>query len=151
MDLTELAHEVAELAPRDKILALEAQLAQLPSIEPFVEVLHHFAPGQYAREFRLAARPWGDERQAVCVGKIHRHAHVNVVSKGRCTVYTEEGLVEIQAPCTFVSSPGAKRVVLIHEDLVWTTFHANPTDTRDMAELEEALIAPTYKALEAVV
>jgi hypothetical protein len=149
MDLAEITRNIAELPPRDKILALEHELRKLPSIEPFVEVVHHFAPGQYAREFRLAARPWGDERQALCVGKIHKHAHVNVVSKGRCTVYTEEGLVEIEAPCTFVSSPGAKRVVLIHEDLVWTTFHANPTDTRDMAAIEASLIAPTYAVLEA--
>lgn len=135
-------------SPREKILALQAELAKLPSIEPFVTVRHHFAPGQYAREFSLAARPWGDDRQAVCIGKIHRHAHVNVVSKGRCTVYTEDGLMEIEAPFTFVSQPGAKRVVLLHEDLVWTTFHCNPTDTRDLLLIEADVIAPDYAALE---
>jgi hypothetical protein len=136
-----------ELSPRDKILALQAELALLPSIEPFVTVKHHFAPGQYAREFSLVARPWGDERQSLCIGKIHKHAHVNVVSKGRCTVYTEQGLMEIEAPFTFVSEPGAKRVVLIHEDLVWTTVHANPTNTRDLAVIEHEVIAPTYDNL----
>lgn len=146
--LAEIAKAVASLPPRQKILALQAEVAKLPSIAEFVELVHHFAPGQYAREFRLAARPWGDERQALCVGKIHKHAHVNVVSKGRCTVYTEEGLVEIKAPCTFVSTPGAKRVVLIHEDLVWTTFHANPSNTRDLEQLESEIIAPDYGALE---
>ena len=135
------------LAPRDKILALQRVLTALPSIEPFVTVKHHWAPGQYAREFRLAARPWGDERQSLCIGKIHRHAHVNVVSKGRCTVYTEDGLMEIEAPFTFVSQPGAKRVVLLHEDLVWTTVHANPTNTRDLAVIEADVIAPDYEAL----
>lgn len=137
-----------DLAPRDKILALQTELAKLPSIEPFITVRHHWAPGQYAREFQLAARPYGDERQAIVIGKIHRHAHVNVVSKGRCTVFTEDGLMEVQAPLTFVSQPGAKRVVLIHEDLVWTTFHSNPTDTRDLAQIEAAVIAPDYEALE---
>ena len=110
-------------------------------------MIHHWAPGQYAREFRLAARPWGDERQALCIGKIHKHAHVNVVSKGRCTVYTEDGLVEVEAPLTFISQPGAKRVVLLHEDLVWTTVHANPTDTRDLAQIEAAVIAADYDEL----
>ena len=137
----------ADLSPRDKILALQAEIEKLPSIEPFVQVIHHWAPGQYAREFRLAARPWGDERQALCIGKIHKHAHVNVVSKGRCTVYTEDGLVEVEAPLTFISQPGAKRVVLLHEDLVWTTVHANPTDTRDLAQIEAAVIAADYDEL----
>lgn len=147
MDLAEITRDIAALPPRDKILALERQLAMLPSIEPFVEVIHHFAPGQYAREFRCPAHPWGDERQALCIGKLHRHAHVSVVSKGRCTVYTEDGLVEIEAPFTFVATPGTKRAVLIHEDLVWTTFHSNPTDTRDLSAIEALVIAPSYEVL----
>jgi hypothetical protein len=142
-----LTHSPA-LHPRQKILALEAELARLPSIEPFVTLNEFFAPGQYAREFKLAARPWGDDRQAVVIGKIHRHAHVNVVSKGRCTVYTEDGLMEVQAPMTFISAPGTKRVVVIHEDLVWTTVHHNPTDETDLARLEAEIIAVDYNTLE---
>jgi hypothetical protein len=148
-DLAALVQEVAALPPRQKILALEAEIAKLPSIEQFVQLNEFFAPGQYAREFKLAARPWGDERQAVVIGKIHKHAHVNIVSKGRCTVYTEDGLMEIEAPMTFVSSPGTKRVVVIHEDLVWTTVHSNPNDETAMAQLEAEIIAPNYTALEA--
>ena len=149
-DLAEIQHAIAALPPRQKILALEAEIAKLPSIEKFVRLNEFFAPGQYAREFSLAAHPWGDERQSVVIGKIHRHAHVNVVSKGRCTVYTEDGFMEIQAPMTFVSSPGTKRVVLIHEDLVWTTIHSNPTDETEMAKLEAEIIAPSYEALESL-
>ncbi len=147
--LAEMVHAVAELAPRQKILALEAELAKLPSIENFVRLREFFAPGQYVREFSLAARPWGDDRQAIVIGKIHKHAHANVISKGKCTVYTEDGLMEIEAPMTFISQPGTKRVVLIHEDLVWTTIHSNPGDETDIAKLEQEIIAPTYAALEA--
>lgn len=147
--MNELAHILGSaLSPRDRILALQAELAKLPSVEPYITVINHWAPGQYGREFRLAARPHGDERQSLCIGKIHRHAHINVVSAGRATVYTEDGLMEVQAPMTFVSAPGAKRVVLIHEDLIWTTVHPNPTDTRDLDQLERELIAPDYEALE---
>lgn len=147
-DLAEMMGAVATLDPRQKILALEAEMTKLPSIEQFVTLNEFFAPGQYAREFRLAARPWGDERQAVVIGKIHKHAHVNVVSQGRCTVYTEDGFMDIQAPFTFISSPGTKRVVVIHEDLVWTTIHNNPNDETEIAKLEAEIIAPTYDALE---
>lgn len=149
--MSELAHIINSVAlpPRTKILALEAEIGKLPSIEQFVRLNEFFAPGQYAREFSLAARPWGDERQSVVIGKIHKHAHLNIVSKGRCTVYTEDGFMDIEAPMTFVSSPGTKRVVVIHEDLVWTTVHANPDDETDMGKLEAEIIAPTYAALEA--
>lgn len=135
---------------RAKILALQGALAKLPSIEPQCPLRHHFAPGQYAREIFVPAHPDPDRPEAVSVviGKIHIHAHVNVVSQGCCMVYTEDGLVEIKAPATFISSPGTKRVVLVLEDLIWTTVHANPTDERDLGRLEALLIAPSYEALE---
>jgi len=31
---------------------------------------------------------------------------------------------------------------------VWTTVHLNPTNTQDLEELEEEIIAPTYEAYE---
>ena len=40
-------------------------------------VQHHFAPGAYGREMTLPAG-------LVVVGKIHKHAHINVISKGAC-------------------------------------------------------------------
>jgi hypothetical protein len=148
-DLAEMTQAVSDLPPRAKILALEAEIAKLPSIEKFVELNEFVAPGQYAREFKLAAFPWGDERQSVVIGKIHKHAHINIISKGRCTVYTEDGLMEIEAPMTFISTPGTKRVVVIHEDLVWTTVHSNPNDETEMAALEAEIIASNYAVLEA--
>jgi hypothetical protein len=101
---------------------------------------HHFAPGQYGREIFVAA---GN----VVIGKIHIHAHLNIVSQGRCLVFTEDGLHEIAAPLTFVSLPGTKRVVFVLEDLIWTTVHA--TTKTDLAEIEAEIIAPDYEALPA--
>ena len=124
--------------PRAKIMAIQAAIAQQPQIE--FPVKHHFAPGAYGREILLFAGP-------VVVGKIHRHAHVNVISQGRCTVYTEgDGLIELQAPATFVSKPGTKRVVFAHTDVVWTTVHV--TDETDLAKIEAAVIAPSFDSIE---
>lgn len=149
-ELTILTLTDVALPARERILRLQDALAQMPTIEPVCPVKHHFAPGQYAREIFVPAHP--DPEQpglyAVVIGKIHIHAHVNVVSQGRCIVFTEDGLVEIKAPATFISSPGTKRVVTVVEDLIWTTVHNNPTDTRDLAVLERELIAPDYAALE---
>jgi hypothetical protein len=79
----------------------------------------------------------------VVVGKIHKHAHINVISKGRVQVFTEqEGVLELAAPCTFVSSPGTKRVVYVLEETVWTTVHV--TDKTDLAEIEREVIATDF-------
>jgi len=99
-------------------------------------VKHHFAPGSYGREMTLPAG-------LVVVGKIHKHAHINVISKGRVQVFTEqEGVLELAAPCTFVSSPGTKRVVYVLEETVWTTVHV--TDKTDLAEIEREVIATDF-------
>lgn len=99
-------------------------------------VKHHFAPGAYGREMFLPAG-------MVVVGKIHKHAHVNVISQGRVQVFTEHaGVQELQAPCTFVSTPGTKRVVHVIEDTVWTTVHV--TDKTDLAEIEREVISEDF-------
>lgn len=99
-------------------------------------VKHHFANGSYGREMYLPAG-------LVVVGKIHKHSHVNCISKGRVRVYTEqEGMVELVAPITFVSSPGTKRVVYVDEDTVWTTVHV--TDKTDLADIEAEVISQDF-------
>lgn len=134
-----LFHRAFETAPRDKIMALQAAVDQCPSTLAELVPKHHFAPGSYARELFVPAG-------RIVVGKIHKHAHVNVLSQGHCTVFTEDGLVELQAPLTFVSSPGTKRVVLTHTDIVWTTVHV--TNETDLAKLEAELIVPSYDELD---
>ena len=99
-------------------------------------VQHHFAPGVYGREIRLPAG-------TVVVGKIHKHAHLNVLSQGRVLVFTEhEGVQEFRAPYTFVSTPGTKRVVYTVEEAVWTCIHR--TDKTDLADIEAEVIASDY-------
>jgi quercetin dioxygenase-like cupin family protein len=125
------------LEARQRILDLELELRSVPGVvgpEAFV-TRHHFAPGSYAREIEL---PKGSR----VVGKIHRHAHVNVISKGRVLVGTPDGVFELEAPLTFVSQPGTKRVVVALEDTVWTTVHVS--NSTDLGELERELMAPTF-------
>jgi hypothetical protein len=128
-------------ASREQILQLQ-ELMQAEFTKPWEQdfpVEHVFAPGLYARQMTIPAG-------GVIIGKIHRHAHVNTVSKGRVWVVTEFGKEEIVAPVTFVSQPGTKRVVVAQEETVWTTYH--PTEETDLARIEEYVIAPTYEALE---
>jgi hypothetical protein len=127
-------------AARSQILAFQGVLAELPQID--CPLKHTFAPGMYAREILLPA-------DTFIVGKIHKHAHLNIVTRGRCTVVTEFGRREIDAtngPVTFTSDAGAKRALYVHEETVWTTIHA--VQSTDLAEIEREIIAPDYQELD---
>lgn len=120
----------------DRLCCLEKEM------EPFkkadVEIIHHFAPGVYAREMRVPAG-------VMLTGKIHRYAHLNIMSEGDATIVKEDGKVRVQAPFTFISAPGTKRAFYSHSATVWTTIH--PTDETDLEKLESELIAENYEDL----
>ncbi|WP_318827049.1 hypothetical protein [Burkholderia cepacia] len=121
---------------RARVEALESQIEKLPQAE--CPVRHIFAPGIYAREMTIPAG-------VVLTGAVHRTEHLNIVSKGRITVSTDDGMKEVCAPFTFVSMPGTKRVGYAHEETVWTTVHA--TTTTDLDALVEELTESTAQQL----
>lgn len=128
---------------RAKIMAIQRACQAQPDgvrMDESPPVKNWLAPGIYAREIHL---PGG----TVVVGKIHRHRHFNIISQGSITCYTEFGLEHHTAPASFISEPGTKRVVLTHEDAIWTTIHPNPTDETDISKLEEMFVALEYEEL----
>ena len=142
MEIEVMRERALQLGRREAILRLQdAIISEGRDVGPAsCPVKHHFAPGSYGREMTLPAG-------MVVVGKIHKHAHINVISKGRVQVFTEqEGALELAAPCTFVSSPGTKRVVHVLEETVWTTVHV--TDKTDLAEIEREVIATDFMEVE---
>lgn len=97
---------------------------------------HFFSKGVYAREMRMPAG-------AVVVGKIHRHENLNIISEGTFSVLSIDGLWERKtAPFTFVGSQGAKRVIVAHTPVTWTTIHG--TDEKDIDKIEAQFIAEKY-------
>lgn len=142
MEIEVMRERALQLGRREAILRLQdAIISEGRDVGPAsCPVKHHFAPGSYGREMTLPAG-------MVVVGKIHKHAHINVISKGRVQVFTEQaGVLELAAPCTFVSSPGTKRVVHVLEETVWTTVHV--TDKTDLAEIEREVIATDFMEVE---
>lgn len=121
----------------DRLKALEGAMKQFDQVE--VGVIHHFAPGVYAREMHVRAG-------TMLTGKIHKHAHLNVMSKGKAILVNEDGRQIVEAPFSFVSRPGTKRAFYAYSDVVWTTIH--PTDLTDLDEIERELIAEDYLSLE---
>jgi hypothetical protein len=128
---------------RERILAMESAMRSVEAsgggatsqLDELMPLKHLFAPGAYGRQITVPAGHW-------VIGKIHKHAHLNFVMKGRCVVLTEEGPMVIQAPFSFVSSVGTKRVVLALEELVWATVHL--TDKTDLEQIEDEVIAKSY-------
>jgi hypothetical protein len=106
---------------------------------------HYFTPKDekygcctYAREMLI---PKG----TLIIGKIHRHQHLNFISKGRVKVITEFGEKYLEAPCTFVSEVGLKRAVYAEEDTLWTTVHLTEFNNEfDLDKIEQEVISPSY-------
>jgi quercetin dioxygenase-like cupin family protein len=120
---------------RNDIIDLENEMLTMEQTLDQFPLTHHFAPGVYAREMFLPAGH-------TIVGKIHKHAHLNIVSKGSVILSTEEGSKKLNAPCVFTSYAGTKRAVYIKEDAIWITIHV--TDKTDLKEIEAELIAASF-------
>lgn len=119
-----LARQAADPAAlRTQVERLEAHLLTMPQVE--CPVRHIFAAGLYAREMTLPAG-------TVITGAVHRTQHITILSQGRIQVLRPEGPVELVAPATFISEPGTKNAVHVIEEAVWTTFHPNQDDERDL-------------------
>lgn len=113
---------------RNKVFAAEALMKQMPSAAHLTKLFHYFAPGIYARELHIPAG-------MTLTGKIHKYPQLNILSKGRMQVLTENGIVEVEAPFTVVSPAGTKRIAYAHTDCVWTTILN--TDEKDPLKIEQ--------------
>ena len=114
------------------ILAAGGVLETSASNPTTLPIVHRFTPGMYIREIFMPAG-------SLLTSKIHKTEHPFVVSKGRLSVYSEvDGPLEVEAPYTGITKPGTRRLLFIHEDTIWTTFHA--TDLTDVDEIEAAII-----------
>ena len=117
---------------RANLLALEdAAHRQLKPVD--CRTVHHFFPGVYAREFHMPAN-------TLVTSKIHRHDYLLVLVQGRVTMRTEQGQEVFEALSVIPAFAGVKRALLSHEDCVFITAHPNPTNTRDLSQLEDELI-----------
>jgi len=139
---------------RRKILAAQDIIDRLivegavPSTLDDCTLKHYFTPKDATYGCSTYAREMFIPKGTLIIGKIHRHQHLNFISQGKVTVFTEFGRKHLTAPCTFVSEVGLKRAVLAEEDTLWTTVHLTAFDSEaDLAKIEDEVIAPTYADL----
>ena len=105
------------------------------------EYKHSFANGVYIREMKMKKGQLG-------FSAIHKHSYGFFLLSGILGSSKEEGIEEFIAPCYIISPQGAKRIVYAVEDCTIVTVHANPTNTRDLKEIEKNNVVFTWEEYE---
>jgi len=104
----------------------------------FAKITHEFTDGIYMRRMDIHA-------DAMVIGAIWKHEHFCFLLEGNITVADKHGVQDYIAPCYVRSLPGAQRVIHAHEDSVFINVHKNPTNTRDLEEIESYICSLTLE------
>jgi len=128
----------AEILNFQSILEKEAGEEYLREDDIQDLMTHTIHDGIYAREISML-------EGMVVIGKIHKHAHINVLAYGEVTVASEFHTERFQAPRVWVSEPGIKRIVYNHTNVKWITIHHAPAGVTNPDDFEDDVIAKTYE------
>lgn len=139
---------------REKIMAVQNGLMDMIDkgvVESTLEdctLKHYFSPKDEKYGCCTYAREMFIPKGTLIIGKIHRHQHLNIISKGKVIVFTEYGEKHLEGPITFVSEIGLKRSVYAIKDTLWTTIHLTEFVGEDnLSKIEHEVIAPDYKEM----
>ena len=126
-DVLELVSERLRSLEWSKVDAIEEAIESLPNQE--MPLTHIFTPGLYTRQILMPKGPPGSLGVLV-TSRIHLTEHPFVLSAGVVSVWDDaNGWTTLRAPYIGVTKPGTRRILFIHEDAIWTTFHVtNETD-----------------------
>ena len=152
--MNEVVNTIEKVKFRQDILTVQDGLQELiasGAVQSTLEdckLTHYFTPKDDKYGCHAYAREMLIPKGTLIIGKIHKHQHLNFISKGKVTVFTEFGQKHLIAPCTFVSEIGLKRAVYAEEDTLWTTVHLTEFGKEDdLAQIENEVIAPSYDEL----
>tara|TARA_R110002094_G_scaffold157781_2_gene144041 strand:+ start:7710 stop:8126 length:417 start_codon:yes stop_codon:yes gene_type:complete len=123
---------------RSKMEVLEAAMLESGATID-LEVKHFFAHKTYTRELFIPAG-------TVLTGEIHRYSAINIISKGKIRVVTDEGEYDIEAPHTFVSGAGVKKAGYALEDTIWINVHYWDGE-QTVEQIGQEVTIPSYEAL----
>jgi hypothetical protein len=154
MNLTNSDNSLKKVQFRQDILTVQDGINKMIKdgvIESTLEdctVKHYFSPKDEKYGCCTYAREMFIPKGTLIIGKIHRHQHLNIISKGKVVVYTEFGEKHMEAPITFVSEIGLKRSVFALEDTLWTTIHLTEfVGEENLSKIEEEVISPDYEEM----
>jgi hypothetical protein len=154
MNLTNTDNSLQKVQFRQDIMTVQNGINKMIEngvIESTLEdciVKHYFSPKDEKYGCCTYAREMFIPKGTLIIGKIHRHQHLNIISKGKVVVYTEFGEKHMEGPVTFVSEIGLKRSVYAVEDTLWTTIHLTEfVGEENLGKIEKEVIAPDYKEM----
>lgn len=127
---------------RNAIHEIGLAMEDLPQCEQELE--HFYADGLYGRK-------WSCSKGNIVVTEIHTVQHISSLIKGKLVVASPDGMQILEAPQFFVTEPGTQRVLLVVEDAVFTTVHANPTGEKDPDKLKKMFTVRTFDDLPSLV
>ncbi len=137
-DLTGLADfDDMSMPFRERIMALETRLAELPQVE--IPIEHHFAAGIYARTMIAP-------RGTVLTGKIYKVPQMIILNAGEITIRSEFFNGRIRGPHIYESPVGAKRFGYCHTDVVWTCLTS--VKATNVEDAEREIYAGSYEELD---
>lgn len=116
----------------ERIDQLELMMCSHPGVID-LPIEHTFTPGLYVRTLRAPAG-------VLATTYIHKQEHPFVLVSGVISIFSdtdETKVVTLEAPYHGITKAGTRRVVYVHEDCVFMTFH--PTELTDVDEAEMAL------------
>jgi hypothetical protein len=138
----------------EKIFSLQDKMTEsikngeIEDVEGDCTLINYFTPKSEEYGCHMYAREFTMPKNACIVGKIHRHAHLNFITRGEIVVVTDGGLNRYKAPVTFVSEPGTKRAVFVVEECTWTTVHlTSVAGEENLDTIEDEVIAPSFAEL----
>lgn len=97
----------------------------LDELEPALEELQHVhTPGLYGRR-------WSAKAGTIWVTKTHKVEHQFVILEGLASVWVDGKEIVYEAGYNGITKPGTRRILYLHEDTVWMTFHPNPDNINE--------------------
>lgn len=108
-----------------------------------IKLKHTFTQGLYTREIFMPAG-------ALVVSRIHLFEHPFVISKGSVSVYDGDKIINIEAPYQGVTPSGTKRILYVHQDTVWTTFHVTDKDRFEDIDKDGVITCESFDEYEKI-
>ena len=101
-------------------------------------ITNNFSDGLYMRQMKMKAG-------SVVISAIHHTNHFWFLLSGKVILQADNETVEHIAPCWSYSLKGTKRLIKCVEDCVWINIIANPTDTKNMEDIENNFFSITME------
>jgi len=124
----------------DRMMCHEKSLDRHTEDSP-IKLKHTFTPGLYTREIFMPAG-------ALIISRIHLFEHPFVISKGKVSIYDGNEIVTVDGHFQGVTQEGTKRILYIHEDTTWTTFHITEKKTFEEIDINGVVTCDTFEEFE---